>query len=149
VQLYDALFRPIFAFFIVEHGSHRVVHLGVTRAPSDAWEAPQLRNATPNGHGPRLLLRDRDAKFGKLGGRAAAGAFARVIRAPVQAPQANALCERFLGSVRRECADPILVLGERQLEHVLAEYARYFNGERPYQGLHREAEARLKASGIA
>jgi transposase InsO family protein len=87
------------------------------------------------------LLRDRDARFGKLGGRAATGVGARVIRTPVRAPQANAICERFLGSLRRECADHILVVGERQLEHVLAEYARYFNGERPHQGLRQKVPA--------
>jgi putative transposase len=135
LQLHDAWFRPIFAFFIVEHASRRVVQVGVTRAPSDAWVAQQLRNATPNGEGPRFLLRDRDSKFGKHFDRAATGVGIRVIRTPVQAPRANAVCERFLGSVRRECLDHVLVLGDRHLEHVLAEYVRYFNAERPHQGL--------------
>jgi transposase InsO family protein len=118
-----------------------VVEVGITRSRSDAWVAQQLRNATPNGQGPRFLIRDRDAKFGKLGGRVATGVFIRVILTPVRAPKANAICERFLGSVRRECTDHILVLGERQLEHVLAEYARYFNGERPQKGLRQKVPA--------
>jgi putative transposase len=135
LQLHDAWFRPIFAFFIVEHACRRVVQVGVTRAPSDAWVAQQVRNATPNGEGPRFLLRDRDSKFGKLFDRAAAGAGIRVVRTPVRAPRASAICERFLGSVRRECLDHVLVLGDRHLERVLAEYVRYFNAERPHQGL--------------
>ena len=55
LQLYDAWFRPIFAFFLVEHATRRVVQVGVTRSPSDAWVAQQLRNATPDGEGPRFL----------------------------------------------------------------------------------------------
>jgi putative transposase len=141
LQLDDALFRPIFAFFLVEHATRRVIQVGVTRSPCDAWAAQQRRNATPYGQGPRFLLRDRDAKFGKLFDRAAIGVGAQVIRTPVRAPRTNALGERFLGSVRRACADHILVLGERQLEHVLAEYARYFNEERPHQGLQHKIPA--------
>lgn len=135
LQLYDAWFRPIFAFFLVEHATRRVIQVGVTRSPSEAWVAQQLRNATPNGEGPRFLIRDRDAKFGKLLDRVVAGVGIRVIRTPVQAPRANAICERFLGSVRRECVDHLLVLGDRHLQRVLSEYTAYFNGERPHQGL--------------
>ena len=60
----DLLFRPLFAFFIVEHASRRVVHVGVTRHPTDEWVAQQLREATPYGERPRFLLRDNDAKYG-------------------------------------------------------------------------------------
>jgi len=135
LQLYDAWFRPIFAFFLVHHATRRVIQVGVTRSPSDAWVAQQLRNATPNGQGPRFLLRDRDCKFGQVFDRVASGVGARVIRIPVRAPTANAICERFLGSIRRECRDHVLVLGERHLARVLAEYTAYFNAERPHQGL--------------
>jgi transposase InsO family protein len=141
LQLYDAWFRPIFAFFIVEHASRRVVHVGVTRSPGDSWVAQQLRNATPYGEGPRFLLRDRDAKFGALFDRVAAGIGTRILRTPVRAPRANAICERFLGSVRRECLDHVLILDDRHLERVLAEYKRYFNAERPHQGLAQQIPA--------
>jgi transposase InsO family protein len=135
LQLYDALFRPIFAFFLVEHETRRGIQVGVTRSPSDTWAAQQLRNATPNGQGPRFLLRDRDATFGTLFDRAAARVGARVIRTPVRAPRAHAICEWLLGSIRRECLDHVLVLGDRHLERVLSEYVRSFNAERPHQGL--------------
>ena len=111
-----------------------MVQVGVTRAPSDAWVAQQLRNATPNGDAARFLLRDRDSKFGAIFDRVAAGAGIRVLRTPFREPRANAICERFLGSVRRDCLDHILILGDRHLERLLADYARYFNGERPHQG---------------
>ena len=135
VQLYDAWFRPLFAFFVIEHATRRVVHYGVTRSPRDGWVAQQLRNVTPFGEGPKFLIRDRDSKFGRLFARVAEGVGIRVIRTPVQAPKANAICERFVGSVRRECLDCVLITGERHLERVLAEYVRYFNTERPHQGL--------------
>jgi putative transposase len=97
LQLYDLWFRPIFAFFIIDHGSRKVVHVGVTREPSRAWVAQQVRNATPFGVGPRFLIRDRDDKFGRDFDRAAEGVGARVLKTPVRAPRANAVCERFLG----------------------------------------------------
>jgi putative transposase len=73
LQTYDIWFRPIFAFFIVEVNAKRVVHLAVTRAPTQAWTAQQLRNATPFGQGPKFIVRDRDDKFGAVFDRVAAG----------------------------------------------------------------------------
>jgi hypothetical protein len=65
LPLYDALFRPIFAFFFVVHDRREVVHFNVTRCPADAWVAQQLREATPCCSGPTYLIRDSDDKFGK------------------------------------------------------------------------------------
>src|SRR5262249_21225390 len=121
LQLTDLLFRPVFAFFIVELGSRRVMHVGVTRSPTSAWAAQQLREATPEGTGPRFLIHDRDAKYGPAFDRLAAASGIEVLRTPIRAPRANAVCERFLGRVRRECADHALILGERHLGRVLAE----------------------------
>ena len=135
LQIYDFWFRPIFAFFIIDHGSRKVVHVGVTREPNSAWVAQQMRNATPFGTGPRFIIRDRDDKFGRDFDRVAEGVGARVLKTPVRAPRANAVCERFLGSVRSECLDHRLVLDERQLLAVLVEYCRYFNESRPHQGI--------------
>ena len=105
LQVYDLWFRPIFAFFLIELGSRRVVHVAVTREPTSAWIAQQMRNATPFGVGPRFIIRARDDKYGPDFDRAAHGVGARVLKTPVRAPRANAVCERFLGSVRRECLD--------------------------------------------
>jgi hypothetical protein len=58
LQLYDIFFRPIFAFFFVVHGTREIVHFSVTRSPTDAWAAQQLREATPYGDGPPYLIRD-------------------------------------------------------------------------------------------
>ncbi len=135
LQVTDVLFRPVFAFFLVELGSRRVVHVGVTRHPTDAWVAQQLREATPCDERPRFLIRDNDAKYGQRFDRLAAASGIRVLRTPLRAPRANATCERFLGSVRRECLDHVLVLSEAHLRRVLGAYVAYFNRARPHQGI--------------
>jgi putative transposase len=131
----DLLFRPVYAFFVIALGTRRVVHVGVTRRPTDAWVAQQLREATPFNQRPRHLIRDNDAKYGPVFARVAAASGSAELRTAFRAPRQNATCERFLGSVRRECLDHLLVLGEAHLRRVLREYARYFNGDRPHQGL--------------
>jgi transposase InsO family protein len=150
LQTYDIWFRPIFAFFIVDVNAKRVVHVAATRAPTQAWTAQQLRNATAFGQGPQVILRDRDDKFGAVFDRVAEGVGARVVRTAVQAPLMNSVCERFLGSVRRECVDHMVILSEPHLQHVLAEYSlRYFNSVRPHQGIGQRTPApteRLRAS---
>lgn len=95
----------------------------------------QLRNATPHGEGPRFLIRDNDTKFGVEFDRAARGAGVRVLRTAVRAPRMNAYCGRFLGSIRRECLDHVIVLGERHLLAVLHEYVAHFNSGRVHQGI--------------
>ena len=131
----DLLFRPLYAFFIVALGSRRVVHVGVTRHPTDAWVAQQLREATPFDQRPRYLVRDNDRKYGPAFARVAATTGITEVRTAYRAPRQNATCERFLGSVRRECLDHVLVLGEAQLRQILREYVRYFNRDRLHQGL--------------
>jgi len=133
LQTYDILFRTVFVFVIIELGSRRVVHFGVTRSPTDAWVAQQLREATPFGEGPRYLIHDNDSKCGESFKRVAAQI--DVLKTPVRAPKANAICERFLGSLRRECLDLILILSERHLYRVVKEYMAYFNRARPHQGI--------------
>jgi len=135
----DLLFRPLYAFFIVALESRRVVHVGVTRHPSDAWVAQQLREATPCEQRPRYLIRDNDSKYGPAFARVAAATGITEVRTGYRAPRQNATYERFLGSVRRECLDQVLVLGERHVRRVLREYADYFNRARPHQALHQRA----------
>jgi len=131
----DLLFRPLYAFFIVEVASRRVVHVGVTRHPTDAWAAQQLREATPFGATPRYLIRDNDSKFGPVFARVARTSGIDVVPTAYRAPKMNAVCERFLGRVRRECLDQLLILGEAHLRRALREYVQYFNDARPHQGI--------------
>jgi len=136
LQLYDVLFRPIFAFFFVVHGTREVVHFDVTRCPADAWVAQELREATPYRDGPSYLIRDNDQKFGKRFAAVATGTAIEVVKIPPRSPDLNPICERFLGSVRRECLDHMVILSERHLRRVLREYVElYCNRARPHQGL--------------
>ena len=135
VAVTDLFFRLIYAFVIVGLASRRVIHIGGTRHPTDAWVAQQLREATPFDQHPTYLIRDNDAKFGPAFARVAAGSGIEILRTPFKAPRANAICERFLGSLRRECLDHLIILNERHLCRVLREYVVYFNAARPHQGI--------------
>ena len=134
----DLLFRQVYAFFVVEIASRRVVHGGVTRHPTDAWVAQQPREATPFGQHPKHLIVDNDSKYGPIFARVAQTTGIDLVRTAYRAPKENAICERFLGSVRRECLDHLLVLSETHLRRILLEYLAYFNRDRPHQGLHQQ-----------
>jgi len=138
LQVTDLFFRPLFAFFIIELKSRKVMHVNVTRAPTDPWVAQQLREATPYGQTPKYLIRDNDRKFGQHFAQVAITSGIKVLRTPYQTPQANAVCERFLGSVRRECLDHFFIFQEKQLHRLLNAYVLYFNQARPHQGLEQQ-----------
>jgi putative transposase len=138
----DLFFRSLFAFFIIELQSRKVIHVGVTRSPADAWVAQQLREATAYGQGPKYLIRDRDDKFGSGFAHVAATSGIKILKTPYHAPRANAICERFLGSVRRECLDHLLILQEKQLHRILRAYIQYFNQARPHQGIRQQIPER-------
>jgi len=135
LQVTDLFFRPLFAFFIIELKSRKVIHVGVTRSPSDAWVAQQFREATPFGLAPKYLIRDNDNKFGPCFARVAKTSSIKILKTPYHAPRANAICERFMRSVRQECLDHLLILQEKQLECMLKSYVVYFNQARPHQGM--------------
>jgi transposase InsO family protein len=120
----------------VKYGSREVVHLNVTRSPSDAWAAQQLREVTPFGEAPRYLNRDNDCKYGPKFAAVAEGAGIEMVNIPPRSPDCNAIVERFLRSARNECLDHIVILGEDHARRILREYAfDYFNKARPHQGI--------------
>ncbi len=135
LQVHDVFFRPLCAFIMTELGSRRIVHIGVTRSPTDEWVAQQLREATPFGIAPKYLIRDNDTKYGPHVEAVVVGTGIEVLRTPIKAPRANAICERLVGSIRRECVDHILIVSEAHLRRTLKEYAAYFNHARPHQGI--------------
>ena len=112
-----------------------MIYVGVTRSPADLWVAQQLREATPYGQAPKYLIRDNDSKFGPSFARVARTSGIKLLKTPYHAPRANAICERFLRSVRQECLDHLLIFGEKQLQRVLNAYVAYFNQARPHQGI--------------
>jgi putative transposase len=135
VPVVTLLFKTIHAFVIVHHESRRVMHIGVTEHPTDAWLTQQLRDATSFEEKPKYLICDNDKKYGHLFERIAKTSSIEVIHTPYAAPRANATCERFVGSLRRECLDQVLVIGGLQLIRLLKEYVAYFNEARPHQGI--------------
>jgi putative transposase len=139
----DLLFRPLYIFVVMELQSRRIVHTAVTRFPTDAWTAQQLREATPWGKSPRYLIRDRDTKYGPLFSNVAESTGITVLRTPVRAPKANAICERFVGSLKRECLDHMLILHSYQLHRIVRGYVDYYNHSRPHQGIGQRVPAQF------
>jgi putative transposase len=135
VPVVTLFFKTLHAFVIVHHESRRVVHVAVTNHPTDEWITQQVRDATPFEEKPKFLICDNDKRYGSLFERVVQASGIEVIHTPYKAPRANAICERFIGSLRRECLDHLLVLDKRQLTRVLKEYVSYFNPARPHQGI--------------
>lgn len=130
-----------FVLFVIELGTRRVEVLGLTRNPSEAWLRIVARGATDVVEGRRmppqhalLALRSRLAVLPRLP-RASRRQW-RQMRAPARAePEPNAYAERFIGSIRRECLDRVIPLGERHLRRIVAQYVRHYNTERNHQGI--------------
>jgi hypothetical protein len=127
----DTVFlKRIYVLFFVELATRRVHLAGVTAHPTGAWVIQQARNLLMNldrrAGALRFLLRNRDGKFTATFDAVFTAAGIEVIRTPPQAPKANAIAERWVGTVRRECTDRMLIAGERYLRVVLDEYLRHY-----------------------
>ena len=138
--------RRLSVLFFIELDT-RHVHLGgVTANPDGAWVAQQARNLLltleERGRRVRFLLRDRDAKFCRAFDDVFRSEEAEVVLTPVQAPNANAFAERWIGTVRAECLDWLLIIGRGHLEHVLRVYTEHYNRHRPHRALRLEAPDR-------
>jgi transposase InsO family protein len=136
----DTLFlKRFYVLFFIELASRRVHLAGITTNPDGRWVTQQARNLLmelgDDGIQPRFLVRDRDSKFTRDFDQVSRSEGIHVIKAPVRAPKARAHAERWVGSVRRECLDRLLILGRRHLHHVLAAYVRHFNEHRPHRAL--------------
>jgi transposase InsO family protein len=136
----DTLFlKRFYVLFFIELGTRRVRLAGITTNPDGRWVTQQARNLLmqldDEDARPRFLIRDRDSKFTRDFDEVFRSQGIRVIKAPVQAPKARAHAERWVGTVRRECLDRILILGRRHLESVLREYTAHYNEHRPHRAL--------------
>ena len=129
-------FRVLFVFVAMEVGSRRITHCNVTGHPTADWTLQQLREAIPSDHSYEFLIHDRDAIFSSDLDTELRDTFGlRVLRTPVRAPQANAYCERLIGTVRRECLDFIIPVNERHLRGSLRSWIAHYNKGRPHSSL--------------
>jgi hypothetical protein len=140
----DTLFlKRFYVLFFVELATRRVHSAGITINPDRRWVTQQARNLLmqldDDGIRPRFLVRDRDGKFTRDFDEVFRSEEIQMIKAPVRAPTARAHAERWVGSVRRECLDRILIVGRRHLQHLLVAYVRQFNEHRPHRALGQRA----------
>ncbi len=132
-------FRVLYVLVILAHHRRRILHVNVTAHPTAAWTAQQLREAFTERDAPRYLLHDRDAIFGQEFRSTVEALGAKDVLTAPASPWQNAYCERVIGSLRRECVDHVIVLGERHLLRVVREYASYYNLARPHRALDDDA----------
>ena len=136
----DAVFlRRLYILVVIEHGRRRAHLAGITAHPTGDWVTQQARNLLmalgDRAEQLRFLIRDRDSKFTATFDAVFTGADIRIIRTPVRAPRANAIAERFIGTLRRECLDHLLITGPRHLAVVLRQYIEHYNTRRPHRSL--------------
>ena len=128
-------FRVLYVFVVMEVGSRRILHCNVTAHPTAAWTLQQFREAIPSDHPYRFLIHDRDSIFSAEVDDALGAFGLKILRTPVQAPKANAYCERLIGSMRRECLDWVIPLSEKHLRRILREWVVHYNRGRPHASL--------------
>jgi putative transposase len=149
----DTVFlKRLHMLFFIEVDTRRVHCAGVTSHPTGAWVTQQARNLAimmgDSLSARKFLIRDRDAEFTGTFDQVFRSEAIRVIRTPVRAPRANAYAERFVGTLRRECLDWILILGRRHLESVVQEYLAHYNAHRPHRGLDLHPPARASQTPV-
>jgi len=130
-----ATFRILYVLVVMEHASRRLIHLNATAHPTAAWTLQQLRESIPSDHQYRFIIHDNDAIFSLELNASLTRLGLKVLNTPVRSPQANSLCERLIGTLRRECLDWIIPLSEEHLRKVLASWMGHYNRGRPHSSL--------------
>jgi putative transposase len=133
------LLRRLYVLAFIHHDSRLVRIAGVTSNPAAGWVTQQARSLSmelaDQAHAVKSLIRDRDTKFTTSFDAVFADGGARILKCPVRAPRVNAICERVIGTFRRECLDKMLICGRRHMETVLAEYVEHYNSHRAHRSL--------------
>ncbi|MGC8471461.1 MAG: integrase core domain-containing protein [Acidimicrobiales bacterium] len=144
------LLRRLYVLVFIHHDTRVVRIAGVTAKPVTGWVTQQARNLSMDladqANTVKCLIRYRDTKFTASFDAVFAAEGTRVIKTPTRAPRANAICERVIGTIRRECLDRMLILGRRHLEAVLAEYVEHYNSHRPHRSLGQAAPSALDST---
>jgi len=135
----SATFRLLYVFVVLDHARRRIVHVNVTEHPCARWTAQQVIEAFPYDTAPRYLHRDRDSIYSSyFDARVQGLGIEQVISAP-HAPWQNPFAERVIGSIRRECTDHLIIIGERHLRQILRLYVDYYNTDRTHGSLSKDA----------
>jgi transposase InsO family protein len=134
-----ATFRVLFVLVMLIPSRRRLVHFNVTEHPTAEWTARQLLQACAPEESPRYLIRDRDSVYGERFSRLARMHDIREVVIAPRGPWQNAYAERVIGSIRRECLDHVVVIGERHLRAILTKYVDYYNGSRTHLSLAKDA----------
>jgi putative transposase len=130
-----ATFRLLYVFVVLEVGTRRIVHWNVTAYPTAEWTAQQFRMIVSGDQAHRFIIHDRDTIYSKGVDRTLEAMGLTVLKTPVRAPQANAFCERVIGTIRRECLDFIIATNEGHLRAILREWVTHYNRGRPHASL--------------
>jgi putative transposase len=130
-----ARFRLIYVFVVLDISTRRLLHWNVTEHPTAEWTVQQFRAFVTGDEPYRFVIHDRDAIYSSAVDRALASMHLRVLTTPVHTPQANAVCERLIGTARRECLDFMIPLNERHLRRILVEWVQHYNRGRPHASL--------------
>ena len=131
--------RVLFVFVVLAHDRRRVLHFNVTEHPTAAWTAQQIVDAFPDDSAPSYLLRDRDSVYGHVFRQRVKGMGVGEVLTTPQSPWQNPFAERLIGSIRRECLDHVVVLGERHLRRILTAYFAYYHRARTHLSLDKDA----------
>ncbi len=142
-------FSCLYGFVVFEHGRRKVIHFATTYHPSMTWVIQQLREATPFGRQPRYLFRDNDGIYGHGVGAFLDDCGIEEVRTAYRSPWQNPYIERFVGTLRRELLNHVIVLNERHLNRLLREYIeQYYHTGRPHQGLNGDTPVATKKPGM-
>ena len=128
-------FRLLYVFVIIHHGSRRLLHFNLTAHPTAAWTLQQLREVIGFGDAYRYLIHDRDSIFAKNLDDSIGRLGLKIMKSPICSPMANAICERLIGTIRRECLDWLIPISEAHMRLLLREWGLHYNRSRPHMGL--------------
>lgn len=130
-----ARFRLLYVFVIMEVGTRRIAHFNVTEHPTADWTLQQFREVMTGEQPQQFLIHDRDSIYSSEFDSALKAMDLKILKSPFRAPQANAFCERLIGTIRRECLDFMIPLNEKHLRGVLRQWVMHYNQGRPHSSL--------------
>jgi transposase InsO family protein len=128
-------FKMLYVLVVIEHATRRLLHVNVTTHPSSNWTLQQLREVVGDAQAHAYMIHDRDSIFAKALDDSIGALGLRILRTPVASPRANSICERVIGTIRRECLDWMIPASEKHLRAILSEWVAHYDGARVHKAL--------------